>query len=95
MREVNPELTTQEFFEPYDHLSDVVGREWGVEIDERIEDEMLRGRDFTGVAQAMQSAAVAIRKFEKRERVLQHDLSHYALVADERVANPKDLVPHA
>lgn len=88
-RELEPELTPEAFLEPFDHLSDTLSAIWGIEIDERVEDEMLGNKDLSRVGTALQHASLRFRKFEKSEAILRHDVSHYALVISERAANPK------
>jgi hypothetical protein len=88
-REINSSLTAEEFFRPFDRLTEVVEGEMGLVIDDKTEDEIIAGRDLERVAQIIQEEAVSTRKWSKSEVVLNHDVSHYALVVDERTRNPK------
>lgn len=88
-RESNPDLLPEDFLKPFDSLSDLLPKLWGIEIDERIEDEMIAGRDLSGIGIILQEAALRVRKFEKSEAILAHDVGHCALVLDERATNPR------
>lgn len=88
-RESNPTLTPEEFLAPFDHLNDTLQDRWGIEVDERIEDDMLHGRDLIAESVIIQDSAVTSRGWDKSDRILAHDVGHYALVMDERKTLPK------
>lgn len=88
-RETQHDLTPKAFLDPFDHLSDILATNWGIEIDERIEEEMLANESFSDVASVFQESALRTRKFEKSEAILKHDVSHYALIKSERNTKPQ------
>jgi hypothetical protein len=88
-RELDPTVTPEQFLQPFDNLNQIVQERWGIEVDERIEDEILCGLDFHNASVIMQDAAVRSRGWDKSERILRHDVSHFALVAHERKTIPK------
>lgn len=88
-REKNPTLTLREFMAPFDHVTEIVQQQLGLEVDERLEDDILRGRDFQHVATVMQEDTVEVRRFKKQEDVLRHDVAMYVLVSEEREDSPK------
>jgi hypothetical protein len=85
----NVSLTPEEFLEPFNRLPDILRFQWGIQIDDRVEDEIIRERDFSQVAHILNEAAEASRGWGKSELVLKHDVCHYALVIDERNHNSK------
>lgn len=88
-KKVNPNLSHEEFFEVFDHVSSTVSGQWGIEVQDEIEDEVLSGRDVTHVATVMQESALTTRGWDKSEAILRHDICHYFLIVRERNANPK------
>lgn len=87
--ESNPALTVEEFFGPFDHLSDTVSQTWGIVIDDCTAEELVRGRDFSGVENILQTQTLRFRKRSKGSQVLAHDIAHYALICDSRQSHPK------
>jgi hypothetical protein len=88
-REQNPSITPDELVAPFDRIREVVEEEIGLRVIDKIEDEILAGRDYSHVAEVMQQKSEQIRKHTKGQLSLKHDVSHYALVIDERNENPK------
>ena len=85
--ERDPELTPDVFMEPFDRLSDVLAG-IGVEIDDRIEDEMIGDADVTYETQIVQEEA-RTRGWGKSDDTLRHDLAHFKLVEAERVTHDR------
>lgn len=84
-----PDLTPEEFLQPFEMLSDTV-KEWGVEIDDLVEEEMLKGRVYPALETRIQERSAQYRKGRvKSENVLRHDVGHYALVTEKRESNAK------
>src|SRR6266516_26552 len=88
-RESNSSLTPAAFLEPFDFLEDTLQRRWKITLDDRTEDEITDGKDFGRIGQVLNEAAEVSRGFAKSEAVLNHDVSHYVLICDERLKNPK------
>lgn len=88
-KKMNAALTPEEFLEPFDHLPETLETKWQIAIDDRTEEEILKGRDFTRVAEIMNEEAENSRGWGKSELVLEHDVCHYVLVCDERATKPK------
>jgi hypothetical protein len=88
-RENNADLKPAEFLAPFDRLTEIIEGQWKLTIDDRNEDEILKGRKFEKEATIMQEEANASRPYPKSEPVLLHDVAHLALVLDERVNNPR------
>jgi hypothetical protein len=86
-RERNQTLTPDQFMEPFDRLSTIVV-EMGMEIDDRIEDEIIAGRDVANASQVFQEEAKT-RGWGKSEDTLRHDVAHFTLVETERAGQPK------
>jgi hypothetical protein len=88
-RETNPDLTPEQYLQAFETLPEVV-ESWGVELDDIVEDEMLRGRQYADLGSRIQELAAKYRKGRtKSDNVLRHDLAHYALIQDLRATNPK------
>ena len=88
-RRLNPGLTPEEYLAGFEHLTDTV-TDWGIEIDDLTEQEMLNGRVFADVENRIQALSAKYRRGRtKSEGVLRHDVAHYALVGDRRRANGK------
>lgn len=85
-RSINPELSPEQFFEPFEHVADVLKKS-GVVLVDLVEDELIKGRDFPAITKVLQEEALASRGFEKSEDILRHDVAHLALVGDEREEN--------
>jgi len=83
-RRESPALRPEDFFEAAHRLSQIVLDRWGVVLVDKTEEEVLAGRDFPKESRLIQEEALALRKFEKPDHVLAHDLCHYALVQDDR-----------
>jgi hypothetical protein len=88
-RKATPELTPEEYLKNFDRLSETVAL-WGVEIEDLVEDEMLKNRSYSDLGNRIQQLAARYRKGRtKSDSVLRHDLAHYALILDHRQANAK------
>jgi hypothetical protein len=88
-RKALPELTPEEYLKNFERLSETV-TQWGVEIEDLIEDEMLKNRSYADLGDRIQQLAARYRKGRtKSESVLRHDLAHYALVQDLRQTHTK------
>ncbi len=84
-----PELTPEEYLEPFEKLTDTV-LGWGVEIDDIVEEEMLQGQPHPVLETRIQERSAQYRKGRvKSENVLRHDVAHYALVMAKRKSNAK------
>ena len=81
-RSIDPELSPEQFFEPFEHVADVLKKS-GVVLVDLVEDELIKGRDFPAITKVLQEEALASRGFEKSEDILRHDVAHLALVGDE------------
>jgi hypothetical protein len=88
-RENQPTLTLDEFFKPFDQLTDTVLNRWGIQIHDWNADELIRDRDFSVVITTLQQQVVKFRKRPKGPNVLKHDIAHYALISDSREKEPK------
>jgi predicted nucleic acid-binding protein len=86
-RDLNDQLTAQEFLKPFDDLPATLAK-MGLVIEDKTEDEMIRGRDLRAAETAIQEEAQT-RGWGKSEDTLIHDLAHYVLVEDERTTHPK------
>jgi len=85
----NPQLTPDEYLHQFERLSATM-EQWGVEIDDITEDEMLRGRSYPVLETSIQERSAHYRKGRtKSESVLRHDVAHYALVETKRESNSK------
>jgi DNA-binding HxlR family transcriptional regulator len=88
-RESCPGLTPEEYLQAFERLTEVV-ESWGVELDDIIEDEMLKGRQYPDLGGRIQALAAKYRRGRtKSENVLRHDVAHYALIQDRRATNGK------
>jgi hypothetical protein len=88
-RRLDPTLTPEDYLAGFDRLTDTV-RDWGIEIDDLTEQEMLNGRVFADLENRIQTLSAKYRKGRtKSEGVLKHDVAHYALVQDRRHTNGK------
>lgn len=85
-RATDADLSPEQFFEPFEHVAEVL-KESGVILVDIVEDELIKGRDFSALTKVLQDEALASRGFEKSEDILRHDIAHFALVGDERVSN--------
>jgi DNA-binding HxlR family transcriptional regulator len=91
-REKEPSLNPKEFLSPFDRLTEIIEQEWKLKIDDRKEDEILRGRKFEKESVIIQEEAIAIASrhgHPKSERVLLHDVAHFAVIVDGRSSNSK------
>jgi len=84
-----PELTPEQFLKPFERLEETIKDDWKIVIRELSEDEMLAGRKLEHETAIVQQEAESQRPYPKPPSVLRHDVSHLALVADERGENPK------
>lgn len=82
-REDKPTLTPEEFLEPFERLTEILKDELEIIVDDRIESDIIKDRDFSYAAELIKGDT------SKSRTVLNHDLSHYVLVVDERSNNPK------
>jgi hypothetical protein len=88
-RQKSPDLTPEQYLKAFESLAQVV-ESWGVEIDDIVEDEMLKGRQYADLSDRIQDVAAKYRKAgPKSENVLRHDIAHYALIQDQRQTNAK------
>jgi hypothetical protein len=88
-RRSNPTLTPDEYLGKFEKISDVVAQ-WGIEIEEITEDEVLKGRTFPQWECRVQELAAKYRKGRtKHQGVLRHDMAHYALIQDCRILTAK------
>lgn len=88
-RKAMPDLTPEEYLKDFERISETVAR-WGVEIDDLIEDEMLKSRTFPELGNRIQQLTARYRKGRtKSDSVLRHDIAHYALIQDHRQLNSK------
>jgi hypothetical protein len=88
-RRINPKLTVPEFLEPFDHLTDVLSKNWQIEVFDATEDEIISESDVQEAANVFQEEAIASRGRKKSGGTLRHDVAHYLLVQEDRVENPK------
>jgi hypothetical protein len=88
-RLANPDLTPEEYLHRFEKLSETI-EQWGVEIDDVVEDEMLRGLSFSVLETRIQERSAQYRKGRtKSDGVLRHDVAHYALIETKRESNSK------
>jgi hypothetical protein len=88
-RLANPDLTPEEYLHRFEKLSETI-EQWGVEIDDIVEDEMLKGLSFSVLETRIQERSAQYRKGRtKSDGVLRHDVAHYALIETKRESNPK------
>ncbi len=88
-KEQDPSLTPDAFLAPFDSLPELLKDRWYIEVEDKTEDEILTGRDYTHTAEVVNEEAVEGRGRGKSEDVLNHDVCHYYLVMDERAAGRK------
>ncbi|MGC2698476.1 MAG: hypothetical protein WA738_22025 [Candidatus Angelobacter sp.] len=88
-RENQSTLTVEEFFRPFDQLTDTVLNRWGVQVHDQSADELIADRDVSVVTNTLQQQVVKFRKRQKGPSVLRHDIAHYLLVNDSRQQEPK------
>jgi hypothetical protein len=85
----HPQLTTEEFFQPFECLSQTISSRWGIEIIDLTADEIIGNRDFSSVEKIIQEQVLKSKPRAKSPNVLKHDIAHYALVQDARLKEPK------
>jgi hypothetical protein len=84
------DATIDQFFEPFERLSDVVQNELGVVLVDVVEDEMLKSSSSTEeIERTIQEESETIRRRKKSPGTLSHDVAHFALVSEERRTHPK------
>ena len=84
-----PSLTPEEYLSAFDNVTQTI-EAWGVEIDDVVEEEMLKGRWSQEAANHIQELTAKYRKGRtKSEAVLRHDIAHIFLTEDQRRNNPK------
>jgi hypothetical protein len=82
--EVDPTLTVDQFLAPFDRIRETLIENYGIEVDERVEDDVLRNHDSARVADILQRHAMDTRGWEKGENALTHDVAEYFMVQDDR-----------
>lgn len=87
-QEQSPDLTVQDFGQRFERLTETLEAH-GIELDDRLEDEMIGDADVARLEEVLQRLALATRGYKKGEVVLRHDVAHYQAVADARHATPK------
>lgn len=87
-REQNPAISPDDVFLAFHHISEIIPA-WGLTIEDKIEEEMIAGRDFASEVEIIQEVAIARRARRKTPLLLNHDLAHLALIEDQRKQNPK------
>jgi len=85
----DPMLTIEKFLEPFERLSTLCETKWQIQIDERLEDDVIHRNGVAAISSTMGETALKMRGYEKSEVVLNHDVCHYLIVQDERLKNPK------
>jgi hypothetical protein len=89
LRHSHPGLTPDEYLSKFAKISETVTN-WGIDIEDVTEDDMLKGRNFPEWESRVQELASKYRKGRiKHEAVLRHDIAHYALVKDYRATSTK------
>lgn len=87
--ESNRTLTPETFFAPLLVPDLQLDEKWGVGVDSISTKEMIAGRDTAEIARCIDEEAKNSRGWGKVGDVLEHDVAHYMLVRDKRVANRK------
>jgi len=87
-RERDPNLTAEQYLEPFERTSEVLAG-LGIVIDDRTADEILARREAKREVELIQAEAVRLRGWGKNEAVLRHDVAHCVLVQDERNGNSR------
>jgi len=88
-REETPQLTPEEFLEPFDRLSSIITDEMHLIIDDRTAEEIITGRDYSKTADIMNEAAICSRGWGKSDPVLIHDVCHCLAIQDIRATKNK------
>lgn len=87
--EQEPSLTPEIFFAPFTDLMQPL-KEWGITLeDESAVGTNAENLNYAHISFVIQEEARAVRGREKRPNILQHDLSHFVLVMNQRKHNPK------
>lgn len=87
-RSANPDLSPQDFLDRFNNLPALLN-EYGIELDDRMEDEVIAGRDVTRECGILNEAAQRTRGWGKSRAVCLHDICHYILVTQERTQGRK------
>jgi hypothetical protein len=87
--ESNPTLDPSTYFEPFQRLEQVLVNEYSIIIDNRVEEEIIDGRDYSHIAHIIQEESENILGRPKSPHVLAHDVCLYVLIQEERAKNPK------
>lgn len=87
--ERDPAVTLDMFLGLFLDLDKTVNERWGIEIDERIEDDILGAAQYTDIVAAINAASDAFGTHRKSEAILKHDVCHVVLVQGVRSANRK------
>jgi hypothetical protein len=82
-------FTLDKFTDLFCTLDATLREKWGVQIDERIEDDILKGVDTSKFEEAINAESEAFRAKRKSPSILRHDVSHWVLVSGARVSNQK------
>jgi hypothetical protein len=89
LRKDNPELTPNAFLNHFHALADRAESEWNIQLDDKIEDEILQGNLEPRIASVINEEAIATRGWGKSDAVLQHDVAHYVLIREARKTHAK------
>ena len=87
-RREREQITLDEFFEPFDRLSDLVQHDLGITLIDVVE-EMCGDVDVTGISAVIQEEAETVRRRKKSARILAHDVAHFVLIRADRKDHPK------
>jgi hypothetical protein len=83
-------VTLEEFFAPFERLSELVQHDLGITLVDITEEEMLTGHaDASDVGRMIQEESEAIRRRKKSPGTLEHDVAHLVMVDGERRDQPK------
>jgi hypothetical protein len=88
-REEQPGLSFERFLEPFDRISAILQEESGVFIDDREEADVIGQQDFSRAAEVIKAKSESCWGRGKGEKVLGHDVCHYALVCEARKSHAK------
>src|SRR5262249_6159409 len=89
-RALNPSLTVQEFLAPFDDVRNVLRDQYGIETDERVEDDVLSETEAPRIGEVFQRYARQMRGWAKNDSALRHDVAEYTIVQSDRAsANPR------
>ena len=84
-----PSLTPDQYLEPFLIADSLLRERWGIQLDDRTEDEIIAGRSELEIASFINAESERSKRWKKSPNILRHDVCHLLLVQDARKTNPK------